>query len=47
VYEAVAAEALSAGEWYYGQVRPADVLDALEKAAQAGAFTVRKRPLAP
>jgi hypothetical protein len=42
VYEAVAAEALSAGEWYYGQVRPADVLEALEKAAQAGAFTVRK-----
>jgi hypothetical protein len=42
VYEAVAAEALSAGEWYYGQVRPADVLDALEKAAAAGAFTVRK-----
>ena len=24
VYEAVAAEALSAGEWYYGQVTPAD-----------------------
>ena len=42
VYEAVAAEALSAGEWYYGQVRPADVLDALNKAADAGAFTVRK-----
>jgi hypothetical protein len=42
VYEAVAAEALSAGGWYYGQVRPADVLDALEKAAQAGAFTLRK-----
>jgi hypothetical protein len=42
VYEAVAAEALSAGEWYYGQVRPADVLDALEKAARAGAFTLRK-----
>jgi hypothetical protein len=42
VYEAVAAEALSAGEWYYGRVRPADVLDALEKAAAAGAFTVRK-----
>jgi hypothetical protein len=41
VYEAVAAEALSAGEWYYGGVRPADVLDALEKAAAAGAFTVR------
>jgi hypothetical protein len=42
VYEAVAAEALSAGEWYYGRVRPADVLDALDKAAEAGAFTVRK-----
>jgi hypothetical protein len=42
VYEAVAAEALSAGEWYYGQVRPADVLDALSKAADVGAFTVRK-----
>jgi hypothetical protein len=42
VYEAVAAEALSAGEWYYGQVRPADVLQALEEAAEAGAFTVRK-----
>jgi hypothetical protein len=42
VYEAVAAEALSAGEWYYGQVRPADVLDALTKAAEVGAFTVRK-----
>ena len=41
VYEAVAAEALSAGEWYYGTVKPADVLRALEKAAEAGAFTVR------
>jgi hypothetical protein len=41
VYEAVAAEALSAGEWYYGRVTPKDVLDALEKAAAAGAFTVR------
>jgi hypothetical protein len=42
VYEAVAAEALSAGEWYYGRVRPADVREALEKAAEAGAFTLRK-----
>src|SRR5262249_38912046 len=41
VYEAVAAEALSAGEWYYGTVKPADVLRALEKAAEAGAFIVR------
>jgi hypothetical protein len=42
VYEAVSAEALSAGEWYYGVVRPADVLEALDRAAQAGAFTRRK-----
>lgn len=41
VYEAVAAEALSAGEWYYGKVMPADVLAALEQAAQAGAFTLK------
>ena len=41
VYEAVAAEALAAGEWYYGQVRAADVLEALERAAQAGAFAVK------
>jgi hypothetical protein len=42
VYEAVAAEALSAGEWYYGRVRPADVLEALNKATEAGAFTLKK-----
>jgi Peptidase family M28 len=41
VYEAVHAEALSAGEWYYGKVRPADVLRVLEEAAKAGAFTVK------
>ncbi|HSB60360.1 MAG TPA: M28 family peptidase, partial [Vicinamibacteria bacterium] len=41
VYQAVAAEALSAGEWYYGKVEPADVLEALEQAAKAGAFTVK------
>ncbi len=41
VYEAVAAEALSAGEWYYGTVRPADVLKALERATEAGAFTLK------
>jgi hypothetical protein len=41
VYDAVAAEALSAGEWYYGQVKPADVLEALDRAARAGAFTVK------
>ena len=43
VYEAVAAEALSGGEWYFGTVTPADVLAVLEAGAKAGAFTVRKR----
>lgn len=43
VYEAVAAEALSAGEWYYGRVTPQQVSAALEAAAAGGAFTVRKR----
>jgi hypothetical protein len=41
VYEGVAAQALSAGGWYYGSVTPADVLETLERAAKAGAFTVR------
>lgn len=39
VYESVAAEALSAGEWYYGRVRPEDVREALERAVKAGAYT--------
>jgi hypothetical protein len=43
VYRAVAAEALSAGDWYYGKVAPADVEEALERAATAGAFTLRSR----
>jgi hypothetical protein len=41
VYDAVSAEALSAGEWYYGRVKPGDVLEALERAARAGAFTLK------
>jgi hypothetical protein len=41
VYESVAAEALSAGSWYYGEVKAADVLEALERAVKAGAYTVR------
>lgn len=41
VYEAVAAEALSAGEWYYGSVAPADVADLLERAQKAGALTLK------
>jgi hypothetical protein len=43
VYEAVAAEALSAGEWHYGKATPADVAAVLEAGVKAGAFTVRKR----
>jgi hypothetical protein len=43
VYRAVAAEALSAGDWYYGTVKPADVLEALDRAAGAGAFTLRRK----
>jgi peptidase M28-like protein len=42
VYRAVAAEALSAGDWYYGTVAPADVLEALERGLKAGAFTLRQ-----
>ena len=38
VYEAVAAEALSAGSWYFGEVTPAAVLETLEAAAKAGGF---------
>jgi len=41
VYEAVAAEALSAGEWYYGTVTPADVLGTLEGGVKEGAFTLK------
>jgi hypothetical protein len=43
VYRAVAAEALSAGDWYYGTVTAADVRETLERAATAGAFTLRAR----
>jgi hypothetical protein len=41
IYEAVAAEALSAGTWYYGEVRAADVLALLDKAAEAGIVSVK------
>jgi len=43
VYDAVAAEALSAGGWYYGKPTHALVREALESAAKAGAFTVVRR----
>jgi hypothetical protein len=42
VYEAVAAEALSAGEWYYGKVTPENVRETLERAVKAGAYVVRE-----
>ena len=38
VYEAVAAEAMSAGSWYFGEVSPDKVLEALEKGVEGGAF---------
>ena len=41
VHEAVAAEALAAGRWYYGSPSPADVKEAFERAEKAGAFTLR------
>jgi hypothetical protein len=43
VYDAVAAEALSAGRWYYGRVTPEAVRQALERATKAGAFTVSRK----
>ena len=44
VQEAVAAEALAAGKWYYGSPTPAEVKEALERARKAGAFTLRAKP---
>jgi hypothetical protein len=43
VYEAVSAEAASAGDWYFGTVTPEKVLEALEHATKAGAFTLKAR----
>lgn len=40
VYEATAAQALAAGEWYYGDVTPEEILDLLEKMHKAGGFTL-------
>jgi hypothetical protein len=44
IYEAVAAEALSAGEWYYGSVAPADVRAVLDSAVKEGVLKVREEP---
>jgi len=43
VYEAVAAEALSAGSFYYGEVKPESVQEVLERGVKAGAFTLKSR----
>jgi hypothetical protein len=43
VHEAVAAEALAAGKWYYGSPTPAEVKEALERARKAGAFSLRTK----
>ena len=37
----MAAEALSAGRWYYGAPTVTDVMEALERAVKAGAFSLR------
>lgn len=42
VYDAVAAEAASAGEWYYGKVTAADVKAFLDGAVKAGVCTERE-----
>jgi hypothetical protein len=41
VYDAVSGEALSAGAWYYGTVSAADVREALDRGAKAGALTLK------
>ena len=43
IYEAVAAEALSAGAWYYGTVSPAHVQAVLDSAVKAGALAITNR----
>ncbi|MCM2254682.1 MAG: M28 family peptidase [Vicinamibacteria bacterium] len=43
VHDVVAAQALSAGAWYYGTVTPAQVKAVLEAAATAGAYTRKGR----
>lgn len=41
VYEAVAAEALSAGHWYYGTVTPEAVLAVLDSAVEVGVLELK------
>ncbi len=41
IYKAVRAEALAAGEWYYGNVTLGDVVALLDAAVEAGALTLK------
>ncbi len=41
IYHAVRAEALAAGEWYYGKVRFEDVVGLLDAAVQAGCLALK------
>ena len=43
IYNAVRAESLSAGEWYYGKVTPADISGLFEAAQKAGAVEITNR----
>jgi len=42
IFRAVAAQADSAGEWYYGRVTPEDVSALLDSAVEAGIIQVGK-----
>ena len=41
IYKAVRAEALAAGEWYYGRVKLEDVVALLDAAVEAGALALK------
>ena len=43
IFEAVRAESLSAGEWYYGKVTLAEIEDLFQAAQQAGAVEITNR----
>jgi hypothetical protein len=44
IYRAVAAEADSAGDWYYGTVSPADIAGLFESAEKAGLVRMKQSP---
>ncbi len=47
IYEAVRAESLAAGEWYYGKVTPEMIQQYFENAAAAGIVTIAEAKPAP